>query len=415
MNDCVQITSNPNRQNTRYAVAEVDMDNLYSSFSWLIEELEKNNVKTPKVIIFCRRKQHMKELYELFTECLGNKAYHSPTGQEPKDDRTRLFAMYHKRTDKLVKQTVEIEFCKPDGTVCVLFCSVAFGMGVNIKEAHLVLHVGPPSDLDDYLQETGRVGRDLLKKSHAVLLKYKGCTASKYISKEMKDFVNNNSTCRRKLLLSQFGSDVPQDMILHDCCDICSRHCKCSCFCSDECTCITTCSHANNVSEIERHLNNMKKSKESSQKEKFNNVSQSGIKKLQELLLAYRSRLAREASQEIKLNLLTSIDVTTGYSISLINQIISNINDIKDEQYLKEHFAFFSEEHAQATWTYLCTIFNSHDSDQDPNINNPSYTDYSDSDTCIYSDDSSSSCASSSKSYSQNSILKTSDSESSDY
>ena len=158
----------------------------------------------------------------------------------------------------------------------------------------------------------------------------------------------------------------------------------------------------------------MKKSKESSQKEKFN-VSQSGIKKLQELLLAYRSRLAREASQEIKLNLRTSIDVTTGYSISLINQIISNINDIKDEQYLKEHFAFFSEEHAQATWTYLCTIFNSHGSDQDPNINNPSYTDYSDSDSRIYSDDSSSSCASSSKSYSQNNILKTSDSDSSDY
>ena len=59
---------------------------------------------------------------------------------------------------------MEIEFCKPDGTVRVLFCSVAFGMEVNIKEAHLVLHVGSPFDLDHYLQQTGWVERDLLQK-----------------------------------------------------------------------------------------------------------------------------------------------------------------------------------------------------------------------------------------------------------
>jgi superfamily II DNA/RNA helicase len=354
----------------------------------------------------------MKELYVLFIECLGNEAYHTPTGQEPKDDRSRLFAMCHKRTHKLVKETVEVEFCKPDGTVRVLFCSVAFGMGVNIKEAHLVLHIGPPSDLDDYLQETGRVGRDLLQKSHAVLLKYKRCTASKYISKEMKEFVTNDSTCRRKLLLSHFGSDVPPDTILHDCFDVCSRSCKCSCFCSDECTCGTTCSQ--NVSEMERHLNNLKKSQETTHKENCNNVSQSGIKKLQDYLFAYRSGLARKASQGIKLNLLTSVDITTGYSISLINQIISNINNIKDEQYLKEHFAFFSDEHVQATWAYLCLVLNSPDSDRDPNTDDLNATDYSESDSCNDSDNSNSSIASSCKSYSQNSFLQTSNSESSD-
>ena len=246
----------------------------------------------------------------------------------------------------------------------MLFCSVAFGMGVNIKNSYLVLHIGPPSDLDDYLQETGRVGRDLKQKSHAVLLKYKGCTASKYISKEMKEFVTNVSTCRRKLLLYHFGADVPPDNILHDCCDVCSRNCKCSYFCSDECTCVTTCSQTQNVSEMEKHLKSMKDSQETNHKEIFHNVSQSGIKRLQDYLSAYRSGLARKASQEIKLNLLTSVDVTIGYSISLINQIIRNINNIKDEQYLKEHFAFFSDEHVQETWACLCLVLNSPDSDQ---------------------------------------------------
>ena len=78
MKDCVKITSHPNRQNTHYAVAEVNMDDFISSFCWIVE-LEENNVKTPKFIICCRRKQHMKKLYYLIIECLGNKAYHSLT------------------------------------------------------------------------------------------------------------------------------------------------------------------------------------------------------------------------------------------------------------------------------------------------------------------------------------------------
>ena len=80
MQGCIEVLDSPNRPNTHY-----------STFCWLIEALEKNNVSTPKVIIFCRRKQHMKELYELFSQCLGEGAYYRPTGNEPRDDRSRLF------------------------------------------------------------------------------------------------------------------------------------------------------------------------------------------------------------------------------------------------------------------------------------------------------------------------------------
>ena len=38
---------------------------------------------------------------ELFAEHLGDKSYYWPTGTEPIDDRNRLFAMYHRRTDNL--------------------------------------------------------------------------------------------------------------------------------------------------------------------------------------------------------------------------------------------------------------------------------------------------------------------------
>ena len=79
--------------------------------------------------------------------------------------------------------------------VRVLICSIAFSMGINIKEAYLDLHLGPSGDLNDYLQETGRIGRDSSQTSHAVLLKYKGCTASRNITKEMKSYVKNTTLC----------------------------------------------------------------------------------------------------------------------------------------------------------------------------------------------------------------------------
>ena len=63
--------------------------------------------------------------------------------------------------------------------------------------ANLVIHLGPSSDLDDYLQESGRIGRTDDKISHAVLLRFKGCTRTKNNTKQMKNYVTNKSECRR--------------------------------------------------------------------------------------------------------------------------------------------------------------------------------------------------------------------------
>lgn len=216
---CIEVFDSPNRPNTCYSVVEVNIDDLYSPFCWLIEMLEKNNVSTPKVIILCRRRQHMKYFFELFSRCLGVGAYY-------RDDRNRLFAMYYKKTHNLVKETVEKKFCKADGVVRVLICSIAFGMGINIKEAYLDSHLRPSGDLDDYLQETGRIGRDSSQISHAVLLKYKGCSASRNITKEIKSYVKNTTMCRRKILLKHFNTSVPET-VLHACCDVCAKICKC--------------------------------------------------------------------------------------------------------------------------------------------------------------------------------------------
>ena len=68
--------------------------------------------------------------------------------------------MFHADTDKEIKCNILDSMSKPEGTLRILFLTTAFGMGVDCKALHNVIHMGPLSDMDDYCQETSRIGRD---------------------------------------------------------------------------------------------------------------------------------------------------------------------------------------------------------------------------------------------------------------
>ena len=260
----------------------------------------------------------MKDLYELFSHHLGTKGYYMPHGNEPMDDRSRLFAMYHKKTHKIVKETVEKEFCKSNGTIRVLFCSIAFGMGVNIKDAFLDLYLGPAADLDDFMQETGRIGRGSTQLSHAVLLKYKRCTSSKNITHSMRNYVNNDTSCRRDMLLNHFDVGAYKKSILHECCDICARSCKCLCKCPCDCSCSKKCAQDGCLSSVEKHLAQLECDQIKDERP-IHNLSQASIFKLESNLLQYRLHLQNNLAGQHNLNMLTGFDAATGYSKSLID------------------------------------------------------------------------------------------------
>lgn len=240
MDNCFELLVDPNKTNIKYWVQEIVDDNICRNFDWLVTLLRSRGINTPRMIIFFRQIKHISEVYEHLETSLGQDAYVNFNPRGPNDDRNRLFDMFHLKTDEVVKESICDSYQDPKGSTRVVLCSTSFSMGLDVKGVDNIIHYGPANDLDDYLQETGRAGRDLHHQCHAVLIKYKRCLGSKNISNDMKEYVKTKQ-CRRKTLLGPFTAGVEPSEPLHICCDTCSMMCRCLCTCTGQCTCSRTC------------------------------------------------------------------------------------------------------------------------------------------------------------------------------
>ena len=215
MTDVHIIDGSPNRENIKYIVINIPTKKPHTdpdTWLWLTNRLNNLKEKTPRVIIYCRSRTQCSSLYGIFKSCVTNDTH---------------FAMYHAATPSDVQKNVVQDFEKEDGNIRVLFATIAFGMGVDATGLHTILHLGVPRDVDDYIQESGRAGRDK-EQSISVLLTYPGMYTDTKAHKRMKDFLANKEECRRSLILKHYGINEHAHMqALHTCCDICAVSCKC--------------------------------------------------------------------------------------------------------------------------------------------------------------------------------------------
>ena len=59
-----------------------------------------------------------------------------------------------------MKEHIVSAFAESDSALRVVISTIAFGMGINCPNIREVIHWGCSSDLDMYVQESGRGGRD---------------------------------------------------------------------------------------------------------------------------------------------------------------------------------------------------------------------------------------------------------------
>ena len=118
---------------------------------------------------------------------------------------------------------------------------------MDIPNIRRVIHYGAPADVSQYIQETGRAGRDGLLSKCVILYHRDGLRG--HVSKEIKEYLKIK-TCRRKELLSAFNI-TPTHSEDASCCDFCS-YLFCTCDSQSICQ-----SCKANLSSIELNFKNV--------------------------------------------------------------------------------------------------------------------------------------------------------------
>ena len=347
MDQPVCIEDSPAKDNIKYCVIDAPTSKLDVSFGWIVNELiEKSNLCT-KYLIFCRSRKVVRDLYSLFHDELGEKQYvQSDTGENTY--RNRIFAMYHSRTHRDVKSTVQSSFAAENGTVRVLIATIAYGMGINVKDLHTVIHYGPADDLDDYVQESGRVGRDG-QQSYAILIKYKKCLSGSRISTAMKDYITAKvGECRRVKLYSVFPFSVKPHKTPHLCCDICESTCDCV-ECVDKqifWSHAQVCLHA-----AYKDLSGKKDVKTFSRE-----VSDIEKARIYDEILKYRQEII-DSGNPGNVKLYVGEDIATGMPLSTIQRIVDTCDIITGADHLWLNYGIFDKTHSDKIWEILdCNI-----------------------------------------------------------
>ena len=96
------ISVSPNKYNIFYSVRR--RSTVQNDFSTITDDLSLHAVQAKRVIVYCRSLNMCCALYGYFHHVLGDKSYFPP-GAERRSD-SRLFGMYHSRTDDHNKEVI---------------------------------------------------------------------------------------------------------------------------------------------------------------------------------------------------------------------------------------------------------------------------------------------------------------------
>ena len=230
-----------------------------------------------------------------------------------------------------------------------MFASTALGMGVNISDVRQVIHYGPPRQIEEFVSEIRRAGRD--GKPATSILVYTGIHLKK-CEPFMKDYAKSEKICLRKLLLDKFGATGSKKIDLHDCCCICHVTCCCT---EDSKGCkVASPSFAQAQASTSSVRSQKKRSVEPYQKTE-----------LQELLEDYKKELDMRCTSYV-----LSSKSTTGFSSTLIKSVLRTCKHIFSFDDVMDLNPVFKKQHALDILHMVRDVFEDFELDMTHTVNN---------------------------------------------
>ena len=213
------VKASPNRSNVFLEVRERLPSN-YGKLSYqeILKDVAKGLMEKrddyPMTVIYMRVEHYCGYAFEYFNMLIEN-----PYVGEVAVN-SRLFAEFHASTSTRMREDILQEIKKENPRIRVIFATAALGMGVNAPAITQVIHIGPPSSMENYIQEVGRAGRNG-NQSHAIIYYNKLDISEKMTTVEpvIKDYCRA-TLCYRQLILRYF--DFPHHT-QSKCCSNCNK------------------------------------------------------------------------------------------------------------------------------------------------------------------------------------------------
>ncbi|CEG46281.1 bloom syndrome protein [Plasmopara halstedii] len=211
-----------NRQNLTFEVRDKPRGGDKKAMEALYELISKTYPSDAVGIVYCMTRQNCEYVADyLFDRGLRADFYHA--GQSATDRH-------------LVQDAWQ------NGQVSIVCATIAYGMGIDKSNVRYVIHFSVAKSIEGYYQEAGRAGRDgkpsqcilfysptdVSRMRHILSMPQKGMTKKTravHIEKlrSMAEYCENDTTCRRQLLLSYFGQQF-QRSECNRTCDNCRRN-----------------------------------------------------------------------------------------------------------------------------------------------------------------------------------------------
>lgn len=158
------------------------------TFGWLTQDLSTRKKDCPRTLIFCSSIKICADIYTAFLMVLDNSVM-------------EFVNMFHSCTSENVKETIREDMNDDNGHIRVLIATSAAGMGVNYKNN--VVHYSPLKDMDSFVQQLGRAGRDGSQSLHLLLY---NSIHTHNLEADMKTYIENKDKCRRLQILESYDS-----------------------------------------------------------------------------------------------------------------------------------------------------------------------------------------------------------------